>query len=129
MKTIEVVAAIIKKNNRILCTQRADDGRFLSLKWEFPGGKIEENESHQEALKREIKEELNLNINVLEHFITVDYTYPHFRIIMHAYMCEMLNNDFTLNEHNHFKWLLAKDLNQLDWSEADKEIVEKIIKK
>ncbi len=128
MKTIEVVAAIIKKDNKILCTQRADDGRFLSLKWEFPGGKIEANETHQEALKREIQEELKLDIDVLDFVITVDHTYPHFRLMMHAYLCEMKNDHFTLEEHNNFKWLLEKDLNELDWAEADKPIVEKLMK-
>ena len=127
MKTVEVVAAMITKDDKILCTQRADDGRFLALKWEFPGGKIEEGETQQEALKREIQEELKLNIDVHNYFLTVDHTYPDFRIIMHAYICSMNNDSFTLNEHNSFKWLRKGELDSLDWADADKPIVKKLI--
>ncbi|MGE4571954.1 MAG: (deoxy)nucleoside triphosphate pyrophosphohydrolase [Candidatus Izemoplasmatales bacterium] len=127
MKTVEVVAAIIQKDNKILCTQRADDGRFLSLKWEFPGGKIEENETHQEALKREIQEELKLDIDVNDYLMTVDHVYPHFRIIMHAYLCKMNHSVFSLEEHNNFKWLEKTELTTLDWAEADIPIVKQLI--
>ena len=127
MKTVEVVAAIIIKDDKILCTQRADDGRFLALKWEFPGGKIETGETHQEALKREIQEELKLDIDVNDFFLTVDHTYPSFRIIMHAYLCEMNEDSFSLEEHNNFKWLESHDLLNLDWADADKPIVYKLM--
>jgi 8-oxo-dGTP diphosphatase len=126
MKTVEVVAAIIIKDNKILCTQRSIDDPYLSLKWEFPGGKIEKDESHREALKREIQEELNLNIEVKNLFLTVNHTYPHFHLIMHTYLCTMKGDAFTLNEHNHYKWLDAKALSSLDWVEADIPIVSKI---
>jgi 8-oxo-dGTP diphosphatase len=128
MKTVEVVAAIIIKDNKILCTQRADDGRFLSLKWEFPGGKIEKGESHQEALKREIQEELNLDIDVNEFYTSVDHIYPFFRLIMHAYLCKMNEEGFSLEEHNNFKWLSTDELDQLNWADADIPIVTKLIK-
>ena len=127
MKTVEVVAAIIQKDNKILCTQRADDGRFLSLKWEFPGGKIEKDESHQQALKREIQEELKLDIDVKDYLMTVDHAYPHFRIIMHAYLCKMNHSFFSLEEHNNFKWLEKTELTTLDWAEADIPIVKQLI--
>ncbi|MCF7924017.1 MAG: 8-oxo-dGTP diphosphatase MutT [Candidatus Izimaplasma sp.] len=128
MKTIEVVAAIIKKDNKILCTQRADDGRFLSLKWEFPGGKIEKGETHQQALKREIQEELKLDIDVNDLFITIKHTYPNFNLIMHAYLCEMKEEKITLKEHNNYKWLSIYDLDTLDWAEADIPIANKLLK-
>lgn len=127
MKTIEVVAAIIIKDNKIFCTQRADDGRFLSLKWEFPGGKIEEGETHQEALKREIQEELKMDIDVNSFFLTVDHSYLHFRIIMHSYLCSMNDDDFSLEEHNRYKWLSPSKLKSLDWADADISIVEKLM--
>lgn len=129
MKTVEVVAAIIIKDDKILCTQRADDGRFLALKWEFPGGKVEEGETQQEALKREIQEELKLDIEVNGFFLTVDHTYPSFRIVMHAYLCEMNEDSFSLEEHNNFKWLESQDLLNLDWADADKPIVYKLMNK
>lgn len=123
MKTLEVVVAIIKKDNKILCTQRADDGRFLSLKWEFPGGKIEKGETHQEALIREIQEELKLDIDVDGYFMTIEHIYPHFKLIMHSYFCKMKEEKITLEEHNNYKWLSIYDLNSLDWAEADILIV------
>lgn len=129
MKTVEVVAAIIEKDNKILCTQRADDGRFLSLKWEFPGGKVENGETQQEALKREIQEELKLDIDVKDYLMTVDHSYPHFRIIMHAYLCKMNHSGFSLEEHNNFKWLENRELNSLDWAEADIPIVKRLIER
>ncbi|QWB99817.1 (deoxy)nucleoside triphosphate pyrophosphohydrolase [Mycoplasmatota bacterium] len=129
MKTIEVVAAIIKKDHKFLCAQRPNDGRYLSLKWEFPGGKIEDNETPEDALRREIQEELELNISVKEFYFTVDHTYPDFRLIMHAYLCEMEEETFTLVEHNSIKWVSPSELMNLDWAEADLPIVHKILKK
>ena len=129
MKTIEVVAAIIKRNHKFLCTQRINDGSYMSLKWEFPGGKIEENESPKEALKREIKEELRLDIEVKEFFFTVKHTYPNMRLIMHAFLCEMKQDTFTLEEHNSYRWLSPSELMTLDWAEADIPIVHEILKK
>jgi len=128
MKTVEVVAAIIHNRNKILCTQRADNGSFLSLKWEFPGGKIEDGETHQEALKREILEELDANIVVKDHFISIDHQYPSFRLIMHAYMCKITEKGFRLIEHNSSRWLEIDELISLDWAEADLPIVYKLMK-
>jgi len=129
IRTEEVVAAIIKKDHKILCTQRPNDGQYLSLKWEFPGGKIEEGESPEVALKREIKEELDLDVKVNELFFTVDHTYPGIRLIMHAYLCDMNRDTFTLLEHNSFKWMSPSELMTLDWAEADLPIVHEILKK
>lgn len=129
MKTIEVVAAIIKRDHKILCTQRINDGSYMSLKWEFPGGKIEEGETPKEALKREIKEELSLDIEVKEFFFTVKHTYPNIKLVMHAFLCEMNEDNFTLEEHNSFRWLSPSELMTMDWAEADIPIVKEILKK
>lgn len=126
-KIIEVVAAVIVKDNTILATQRGY-GEFKG-KWEFPGGKIQDNESKEEALIREIKEELNASINVDKYLTTVEYDYPEFHLTMHTYICS-LNNDveFVYHnsnelEHDNMVWLEEKDLDKLDWLPADIEII------
>ncbi len=128
MKKIHVVAAIIMQNNKILCTQRSDKGS-LPLKWEFPGGKIESGETNENALVREIGEELNCEIQVNQLFFTVKHQYPTFHITMHSYLCEMKssNESIVLNEHHDSKWLDIEDLNGLDWAQADLPIVGKLI--
>ena len=124
MKNIEVVAAIIiNKNNEIFCARRKDEGE-LALKWEFPGGKIEKGESHQEALIREIKEELSTDIKVTNFIMTVKHQYESFHLTMHAYLADVINGDLILNEHTGFKWLKKEQLNSLDWAEADLPIVD-----
>ena len=109
-KHIEVVAAIIKKDNTILATQRG----YGDLKdgWEFPGGKVEPGEAHEVALKREIHEELEAEITVLEHIITIEYTgYEKFDLTMHCYLCSLVNDsDITLLEHEAAKWLSKENL-------------------
>lgn len=88
MKEIEVVAAIIKNDNKILCTQRdVSKNEEVSFKWEFPGGKIESGETQEEALAREIKEELNIDINIENYFMEVNYFYTSFKLKMHTYLC------------------------------------------
>ena len=126
-KIIEVVAAVIVKDNTILATQRGY-GEFKG-KWEFPGGKIQDNESKEEALIREIKEELNASINVDKYLTTVEYDYPEFHLTMHTYICS-LNNDIEFVyhnsnelEHDNMVWLEEKDLDKLDWLPADIEII------
>ncbi len=129
MKTIEVVAAIIKRDKEILCMQR-DKGPFeyISEKFEFPGGKIEKGESKHEALKRELKEEMDIDIEIREddYFMTVDHIYPDFRIIMYSYLCKVSNIEFKLNDHIDYKWLAKEELNSLDWAPADIPIVNKL---
>ena len=130
MKTIEVVAGVIKdKQGLILAVQRGESSKiYISKKWEFPGGKIEEGESREEALVRELSEELNINTTIGELVMTVDHTYPDFRLIMHAFHCEIISGELTLTEHLDQKWLGASELKDLDWAAADVPIVDKLIR-
>lgn len=127
MKTIEVVAAVITKDNKILATQRGY-GEFKG-KWEFPGGKIKKGEFEEDALIREIKEELNADINVIDYLTTIRYEYPKFKLIMHTYICTLKNNiEFVFHndkelEHDNMIWLDKHDLEHLDWLPADVEAV------
>lgn len=128
MKTINVVAAIIMKEKKILCTQRnVNKLDYISCKFEFPGGKVEEGESEEEALVREIREELDLDISSLEKYITVDHTYPDFRIIMHSFKCKATNEIVHLKEHISYQWLGVDELGLLDWAAADVPIVNQLI--
>jgi len=127
MKTIEVVAAIIKKDDKIFATQRGY-GEFKGF-WEFPGGKMEAGESPQEALIREIKEELNIDILVGELVDTVEYDYPEFHLTMHCYICTFQSGELVLNEHEDSKWLTKKTLNTVNWLPADITLVEKLKEK
>ena len=121
MKTIEVVAAVIMKDKQVLATQRGYGD--LQGRWEFPGGKIEAGEDHTTALSREIQEELDVFIVVGEFLTTVEYDYPSFHLIMHAYQCE-LKGEFHLQEHSAARWLTKEILYDVDWLEADLPIVE-----
>ena len=123
--SIEVVAAVIKCNDEIFCVQRKDEGP-LAKKWEFPGGKLEKGETSEEALIRELREELNVNVMIKDYIMTVKYQYPTFFITMHAYFCDVENKEIVLNEHLDSKWLHYEKLDSLDWSEADIPIVQKI---
>jgi len=129
MKVIEVVAAVIIKDNKILATQRGY-GDFKG-KWEFPGGKIEPNESKEEALIREIKEEMNADINVEKYLTTVDYDYDNFHLTMHTYICSLINDFEKVKhgeefEHDNMIWLDKSELNSVDFLPADIEIVKKL---
>jgi len=128
IKKIEVVAAIIRFENKFLCVQRGK-GKYdyISFKYEFPGGKIEPGESLDQALKREIKEELQYNIHVKEKFLTVEYRYPDFQLKMHSYLCSAVDTNFTLTEHINYHWLEINQLDDLDWAAADIPIVEKLM--
>ena len=129
MKHIEVVAAVIEHENQYLCVQRnANKYDYISYKYEFPGGKVEINETNEEALIREIQEELNLEIQIQKHIITVEHTYPDFKISMHTYLCNSHNRILTLNEHIDHKWLEKSDLHSLDWAGADVPIVDYLLK-
>lgn len=127
MKKIEVVAAIIcDKNKRVFATQRGY-GEFKDG-WEFPGGKIEASESKENALKREIKEELAVDISVGSLLKTVDYDYPNFHITMHCYFATIEDGNLELKEHEAAKWLNVDDLYSVDWLPADLLIIDEIIK-
>ena len=124
MKTIEVAAAIIFREEKVLCVQRPVNTReYISSKWEFPGGKVEVDESREEALVREICEELSVDIEVSEFFMTIEHTYPDFHLIMHVFKCVLDQGEITLNEHVALKWLSVDELDQLGWAEADVAVV------
>ena len=125
MKRIEVAAAIIHDaQGRIFATQRGY-GEWKDW-WEFPGGKIEQGETPEEALKREISEELSAEINVDELFSTVDYDYPKFHLTMHCYLCTLQTNAMHLNEHESARWLAKDELDSVKWLPADKSIIDKL---
>ena len=124
MKTIEVVAAIIKDNNKIFTTRRGY-GEFENM-WEFPGGKIELGETKEEALTREIKEELELDIDITNYLTTVEYDYPNFHLIMHCYICNISGGKLQLNAHNDAKWTTLEGSDKLKWVPADILVIEKL---
>ena len=124
MKTIEVAAAIIVKDNRIFATQRGY-GEFKDG-WEFPGGKIEPGESAQEALVREIREELDVDIRVGKLLETVEYDYPEFHLTMHCFICELLSEEIVLKEHEDARWLKEEELDTVDWLPADVGLINKL---
>ena len=129
MKTVRVVAAVIKAQNEdgqpiIFATQRG----YGDLKggWEFPGGKIEDEETPQEALRREIMEELDTEISVGELIDTIEYDYPTFHLSMDCFWCEIVKGDLVLKEHEAAKWLTADELDSVDWLPADVTLIEQI---
>ena len=124
MKTIDVVAAIIMKNGKVFATQRGY-GDYKDW-WEFPGGKIEAGETPEEALVREIREELKAEIRVGDLIDTVEYDYPKFHLVMRCYMCELLSDELVLVEHEAARWLDARDAWTVRWLPSDIEVVEKL---
>ena len=124
MNRIEVVAAIIQKEDKIFATQRGY-GEWKDW-WEFPGGKMEHGESPEEALKREIREELSTEINVDAFFCTVEYDYPKFHLTMHCYLCSLLTDALHLNEHEAARWLAKDELDRVKWLPADICIIEQL---
>lgn len=124
MKTIEVVAAIILRDGQVFATQRGY-GEFQGW-WEFPGGKIESGESPKEALKREIREELDAEIEVGELLQTVEWDYPNFHLTMHCFICRLLSESLHLNEHEAATWLSSETLRTVKWLPADEILLDGI---
>lgn len=124
MKKIEVVAGIVCRENKILATQRGY-GEFKDG-WEFPGGKLEAGETGVDALKRELREELDMEVVVGELLETVEYDYPQFHLTMHCYLCQLVKEEFVLKEHEAARWLEKNQLDEVAWLPADEGIVEKL---
>jgi 8-oxo-dGTP diphosphatase len=124
MKQIEVVAAIIQKDGRFFATQRGY-GDWQDW-WEFPGGKMEVGETPEEALVREIREELSAEISVGELLKTVEYDYPKFHLTMHCFLCTLVGDALHLNEHEAARWLTKDELDSVKWLPADEIVIKKI---
>ena len=124
MKIIEVSSAIILKEDKIFITQRGYGD--LKDKWEFPGGKLEKDESGEECIIREIKEELNADIKIISYLNTIEYDYPSFHLIMHNYICSLKNNHIEILEHEAAKYISKEELDNIDFLPADLLIIKKL---
>lgn len=124
MKTIRVAAAIIIENGKVFATQRGY-GEFKDG-WEFPGGKIEPDETPEAAIVREIREELDTEVEVVELLDTVEYDYPKFHLSMDCFICKIRSGDLVLKEHEAAKWLTKETLGSVEWLPADLGLVEKM---
>lgn len=124
MKKIEVVAAIIQRDGAYFTTQRGY-GEFEGM-WEFPGGKIELGETHEMALKREIQEELGVDISIEELLCTTNYDYPSFHLTMHCYLCSIAAGKIELREHKSARWLTTETLDSVEWLPADKDVISRL---
>ena len=126
MKRIDVTCAVIIRNGKILVTQR---GQQMARpgKWEFPGGKIENGETAEECIKREIKEELNLEINVIQWVNPVNHSYPDIAIRLIPCVAEIRSGEIKLKEHSKFDWITKDDIAGLDWSPADIPVAKQIM--
>ncbi len=124
MKTIRVVAAIIVENGKVFATQRGY-GEFKDG-WEFPGGKIEADETPEAAIVREIQEELDTEVEVVELLDTVEYDYPKFHLSMECFICKIKSGELVLKEHEAAKWLTKETLGSVNWLPADLGLVEKL---
>ena len=124
MKKIEIVAAILHRDGAYFATQRGY-GEFEGM-WEFPGGKIEPSESREAALKREIMEELGVDIAIENLLCTTEYDYPSFHLTMHCYLCSIASGEIELREHKSALWLTSDRLDDVAWLPADKEVIDKL---
>ena len=125
VKAINVVAGIIYKENKILLCRRKE-GKSQAGFWEFPGGKVEKNESKQDALLREIKEELGIEIKVKDFYAQTPYSYPTFNIVLWVYTCEYESGEIKPTDHDQFKWVAPSKLPDYPLSPADVEVAEKL---
>ncbi len=126
MKHIHVTCAIIEKDGKVLSTQRSEH-MSLPLKWEFPGGKIHDGESPQDCLKRELREELELEVAVDRQLSPVTHQYPSFKITLYPFVCRITSGEIKLHEHKAFTWLPQEKLRELDWAEADMPVLDEYI--
>lgn len=127
MKHYEVVAAVILHDGKYLCMQKGKTKfDYTSFKFEFPGGKIEPGETPEDALKRELQEEMDYEIRVVKKIVTVNHVYHDFSITMQAFLCEGLSPTFRMKEHVAFEWKSREQLKELDWAAADVAIVRAI---
>lgn len=127
MKNVEVVAAIIIKDEKILAVQKGKAKfDYVSYKWEFPGGKVEVGESLEQAIQREILEELHIRVTPKDVLNTIEHTYPDFHLVMHCFICDYDDGEIQLTEHIELKWLDHSELSHLDWAEADIPVIPEI---
>lgn len=128
MKThLHVVAAIIQNEAEILCMQRPKGKHdYTSFRWEFPGGKVEEGEAEPKALARELKEEMDYEVEIIKHYYTEEYEYPDFTITISFYLCSATTRQFNRKEHIDHQWLAPNQLHTLHWTDADAGIIAKL---
>lgn len=124
---IHVACALIEKDQQLLICQRSADMK-LPLKWEFPGGKLEDGETLQECLLREVLEEINLNIEIVEELTKVEYHYPDFSLTLYPFVCTIIGGEINANEHEQVLWVDRTELFRFDWANADLPIVEEYIR-
>ena len=124
MKKIEVVAAILHRDEAYFATQRGY-GEFEGM-WEFPGGKIEPGETPEDALKREIQEELGVDTVIENILCTTEYDYPSFHVTMHCYLCSIASGEIELREHKSARWLRPEELGSVEWLPADKDVISRL---
>ena len=128
VKVIKTVAGVIKnENGEILCTLR-DQGKYdyVSFKWEFPGGKVEDGETEEQTLIRELHEELEIDVKINKFFYQVEHDYPDFHLSMALYDCDLISKEIKMNVHKGLKWLAPQDMMTLDWAPADIPVAELI---
>ena len=128
MKQVKTIAGVIlNSKGEVLCTLR-DQGKFdyISFKWEFPGGKVEEGESPKQTLARELREELDIEVEIGDFFYQVEHDYPDFHLSMTLFMCQYNGEKLSLNVHKDTKWLNPKDIMTLDWAGADLPVAKEI---
>ncbi len=122
MKHLQVACAIIEQDGAVLCTQRSE-AMAMPLKWEFPGGKIHDNELPEECLQREVREELGIAVAIVRPLASTTHRYPSFTVTLYPFVCRILSGEIMLHEHKALAWLSPEQLHQLDWAEADYPVI------